>query len=453
MNVTMQKTDAVSARLTVNVEENDYKDTVVKKLKEIGRTHQIPGFRKGHVAIADLHRRFGADVTSDVINHDVFEAVMKYIDDNKLNVLGQPVPVEVKALDFKKEKDFTFEYDLALAPELDVKIDKDEHIPYYTIEVTDEMVDEHDKAFRKRFGAQVPGEEFEDDALVKGAIEQLDENGNVIEGEGAIQVTNGIVAPMYFKSDDQKDLFKGAKVGDKITFNPWMTCNGDPTEMSSMLQVDKAKVADLHNDFRFTISEIIVVRPAELNQEFFDQVFGKDKVSDEAGYRNAIREMIAGELKQNSEMVFRMSARKYFLEKYGSMELPAAILKKWLIMRNEGLNDSNIDEEYGRMEPDLKWQLVKENIAQKLEVKIEESDLIDMAKGIAARQFAQYGMTNIDDETLTNYAKNILADKNYRPRLVEQCGDFKLFQSIENGVTLDCETVSLDKFKEIASTI
>ena len=453
MNVTMQKTDAVSARLTVNVEENDYKDTVVKKLKEIGRTHQIPGFRKGHVAIADLHRRFGADVTSDVINHDVFEAVMKYIDDNKLNVLGQPVPVEVKALDFKKEKDFTFEYDLALAPELDVKIDKDEHIPYYTIEVTDEMVDEQDKAFRKRFGAQVPGEEFEDDALVKGAIEQLDENGNVIEGEGAIQVTNGIVAPMYFKSDDQKDLFKGAKVGDKITFNPWMTCNGDPTEMSSMLQVDKAKVADLHNDFRFTISEIIVVRPAELNQEFFDQVFGKDKVSDEAGYRNAIREMIAGELKQNSEMVFRMSARKYFLEKYGSMELPAAILKKWLIMRNEGLNDSNIDEEYGRMEPDLKWQLVKENIAQKLEVKIEESDLIDMAKGIAAHQFAQYGMTNIDDETLTNYAKNILADKNYRPRLVEQCGDFKLFQSIENGVTLDCETVSLDKFKEIASTI
>lgn len=453
MNVTMQKTDAVSARLTVNVEENDYKDTVVKKLKEIGRTHQIPGFRKGHVAIADLHRRFGADVTSDVINHDVFEAVMKYIDDNKLNVLGQPVPVEVKALDFKKEKDFTFEYDLALAPELDVKIDKDEHIPYYTIEVTDEMVDEQDKAFRKRFGAQVPGEEFEDDALVKGAIEQLDENGNVIEGEGAIQVTNGIVAPMYFKSDDQKDLFKGAKVGDKITFSPWMTCNGDPTEMSSMLQVDKAKVADLHNDFRFTISEIIVVRPAELNQEFFDQVFGKDKVSDEAGYRNAIREMIAGELKQNSEMVFRMSARKYFLEKYGSMELPAAILKKWLIMRNEGLNDSNIDEEYGRMEPDLKWQLVKENIAQKLEVKIEESDLIDMAKGIAARQFAQYGMTNIDDETLTNYAKNILADKNYRPRLVEQCGDFKLFQSIENGVTLDCETVSLDKFKEIASTI
>ncbi|WP_305483299.1 trigger factor [Paramuribaculum intestinale] len=449
----MQKTDAVSARLTVNVEENDYKDTVVKKLKEIGRTHQIPGFRKGHVAIADLHRRFGADVTSDVINHDVFEAVMKYIDDNKLNVLGQPVPVEVKALDFKKEKDFTFEYDMALAPELDVKIDKDEHIPYYTIEVTDEMVDEQDKAFRKRFGAQVPGEEFEDDALVKGAIEQLDENGNVTEGEGAIQVTNGIVAPMYFKSDDQKDLFKGAKVGDKITFNPWMTCNGDPTEMSSMLQVDKAKVADLHNDFRFTISEIIVVRPAELNQEFFDQVFGKDKVSDEAGYRNAIREMIAGELKQNSEMVFRMSARKYFLEKYGSMELPAAILKKWLIMRNEGLNDSNIDEEYGRMEPDLKWQLVKENIAQKLEVKIEESDLIDMAKGIAARQFAQYGMTNIDDETLTNYAKNILADKNYRPRLVEQCGDFKLFQSIENGVTLDCETVSLDKFKEIASTI
>ena len=288
---------------------------------------------------------------------------------------------------------------------------------------------------------------------MKGAIEQLDENGNVMEVDGAIQVTNGIIAPMYFKSDDQKSLFNGAKVGDKITFNPWATCNGDATELSSMLQVDKSRVADLHNDFRFTISEIIVVRPAEHNQEFFDQVFGKDKVSDENGYRDAIREMIARELKQNSEMVFRVSARNYFLGKYGSMELPSAVLKKWLIMRNEGLNESNIDEEYTRMEPDLKWQLIKESIAQKLQVKIEESDLIEMAKGIAARQFAQYGMTNMDDETLTNYAKNILADKNYRPRLVEQCGDFKLFQGIENGVTLDSETVSLDKFKEIASAL
>ncbi|MBD5244557.1 MAG: trigger factor [Barnesiella sp.] len=449
----MTKTDAVEARLTVSVEENDYKEKVQKKLKEIGRTHQIPGFRKGHVSLGDLQRRFGREVTSDVINQEVFEAVMKYIEENKLNVLGQPVPVEVKELDFKTQKDFTFEYDLALAPELNVVLDKSEHIPYYEIEVTDEMINEQDQAFRKRFGAQVPGEEFEKDALVKGSIFELNEDGSVKEGDDAIQVVNGIVAPMYFKSPEQAALFEGKKVGDKVKFNPWDTCNGDPTELSSMLQVDKARVADLHNDFELTISEIIVVRPAELNQEYFDQVFGKDKVHNEEEYRQAIKEMIAAELANNSEIIFRMSARNFFTDKYGDMQLPATTLKKWLMMRNEELNEENIDAEYEKMVPDLKWQLIKERIAEIAQVKIEEDDLLGFAKALAGRQFAQYGMTNMDDETLTNYAKNILADKNYRPRLIEQVGDIKLFTAIENAVTLDRETVSLDRFKEIASTL
>lgn len=453
MNVSMTKTDAVEARLTVSVEENDYKEKVQKKLKEIGRTHQIPGFRKGHVSLGDLQRRFGREVTSDVINQEVFEAVMKYIEENKLNVLGQPVPVEVKELDFKTQKDFTFEYDLALAPELNVVLDKSEHIPYYEIEVTDEMINEQDQAFRKRFGAQVPGEEFEKDALVKGSIFELNEDGSVKEGDDAIQVVNGIVAPMYFKSPEQAALFEGKKVGDKVKFNPWDTCNGDPTELSSMLQVDKARVADLHNDFELTISEIIVVRPAELNQEYFDQVFGKDKVHNEEEYRQAIKEIIAAELANNSEIIFRMSARNFFTGKYGDMQLPATTLKKWLMMRNEELNEENIDAEYEKMVPDLKWQLIKERIAEIAQVKIEEDDLLGFAKALAARQFAQYGMTNMDDETLTNYAKNILADKNYRPRLIEQVGDIKLFTAIENAVTLDRETVSLDRFKEIASTL
>lgn len=452
MNVTISKSDAVNARLTVAVEESDYRPKVVEELKKIGRTHQIPGFRKGHVSLKDLERRFGKDVTADVINREVFEAVMKYIEENKLNVLGQPVPVEVKALDFT-QKDFTFEYDLALAPELNVKLDKDETIPYYEIKVSDEMVAEQDEALRKRFGAQVPGEEFEKDALVKGSIFELDENDNVKEGEDAIQVVSGIVAPMYFKDKEQAALFEGKKVDDKVVFNPWKTCDGDATELSSMLQVDKARVADLHANFQLTISEIIVVRPAEHNQEFYDQVFGKDKATDEASYLALVKDMIASSLAQNSEMVFRFSARKFFVDKYGDMQLPSATLKKWLMNRDEALNESNIDEEYSKMEPDLKWQLIKEAIANLAQIKIEESDLMELAKNIARQQFAQYGMTNMDDETLTNYAKNILADKNYRPRLIEQVGDIKLFDAIKNGVNLDKKEVSIDEFKEIASKI
>lgn len=453
MNVTLQNTDAVSGRLTVSVEENDYKEKVLADLKKIGRNNQIPGFRKGHVAIGELQRRFGRQVTSDVINELVYDAVTNYIKENKLNVLGAPVPVEVKELDLKNQKDFTFEFDLALAPELDIKVDKDEKIPYYNIEVSDAMISEQDAAFRKRFGAQVPGEEVESDALVKGAIMQLNEDGTVKEGDDAIQVVSGILAPMYFVDKDEAAKFAGKKVGDKVVFNPRKACGNNEVELASMLNIDKNRTAEVQGDFEMTISEIIVVRPAEDGEEFFTNVFGKDRVHNAEEYKAALKDMIATELSGNSDMVFSFSARKYFLDKYGDMKLPAAVLKRWLISRNESLNEENIDEEYSKMESDLKWQLIKERIAGLLGVKIEEADLMAQAKVLAARQFAQYGMTNMDDETITNFAKNILDDKNYRGRLIEQVGDVKFYTALKQAVTLEESTVSLDEFKEIAQKL
>ena len=453
MNITAQNTDAVSMRLTVTVDENDYKDKVTEDLKKIGKTHQIPGFRKGHITLPDLRRRFGKQVTSDVINQVVYEGVMKYIEDNNLNVLGQPMPVEVKELDFNN-KEFTFEYDLALAPNLNIKLDKETKIPYYEITVSDEMVKEQDQAFRKRFGAQVPGETVEPDALVKGAIMELNEDGTVKEGDDAIQVVSGIVAPMYFQDKEEAAKFDGKKVGDKVVFNPRKASGDNITELASMLNIDKERTAAVNGDFEMAISEIIVVRPAELGEEFYAQVFGKDKVHNEEEYLAAVKEMIANELSGNSEMIFRLSARKELMAKYGNMELPEAILKKWLISRNdEKLNEQNIDEEFSKMRPDLEWQLIKEDVARELGVKIEEADLKSFAKVTAARQFAQYGMTNMADDVVEKYAENLLEDKNYRGRLIEQVGDIKLFGAIENAITLDKHQVSLDEFKEIASKL
>ncbi len=453
MNITSTNADAVSMRLTVSVEENDYKAKVTEDLKKIGRTHQIPGFRKGHVSLKDLERRFGKQVTSDVINQVVYEAVIKYIQDNKLNVLGQPMPVEVKELDLKNQKDFTFEYDLALAPELNVEVDKNIEIPYYNIEVSDEMVSEQDAAFRKRFGAQVPGEEFEKDALVKGAIMQLNEYGSIKEGDDAIQVVSGILAPMYFTDKDEAAKFEGKKVGDKVVFNPRKAAGENITELSSMLNIDKERVAEVQGDFEMAISEIIVVKPAELGEEFYTNVFGKDKVSNEEEYRAAVKELIHDELAGNSDMLFRWNARKVYMEKYGDMQLPAEILKKWLASRNEGMTAEQVEEEYKRMEADLKWQLVLDQIVSKLGVKIEKEDLLEFAKGLAARQFAQYGMTNMDDETITKYAENILADKNYIGRIQEQVGEVKTFNALKEAVTLKEENVTLDQFKEVASKL
>lgn len=453
MNITTTNLDDVSMRLTVNVEESDYKTKVIDELKRIGRTHTIPGFRKGHISIQDLQRRFGRQVTSDVINNEVYEAVVKYIDENKLNVLGQPLPVEVKELDLKNQKDFTFEYDLALAPQLDIELDKKVTLPYYTIEVSDEMIDEQDKNLRKRFGKQEPGPEFEEDALVKGAIKELNADGTIKEGDDAIQVENGIVAPMYFVDKEQAEKFKGAKVGDKVVFNPKKAAGDNLTELSSMLNIDKERAAQVEGDFEITISEIIVVRLAELGEEFYTSVFGNDKVHDEAEYRAAVKDMIAGELAGNSQVIFRYTVKNDLMDKYGKMQLPDELLKKWLVSRDAELTAENIDERYPAISEDLKWQLIRDKVAEKLDVKITEDALLAFAKSMAARQFAQYGMTNMPEDVIEKYAKNILEDKNSRARLIEQVGDNILFQAIANAVTVDNKEVSLDEFKEIASKI
>lgn len=445
----MEKTGNVSALINVSVEENDYKEKVTAELKKIGRTHTIPGFRKGHVSVDQLRRRFGKQVKSDVINQEVYDAVIAYIRDNKLGILGEPLPVELKEVSMD-DTDYSFQYEIGLSPEINVSLDK-VTLPYYNIEVSEEMVNEQDAAIRERYGSQVPGDEVDEKALVKGSIMELGADGAVKEGDDAIQVVSGIIAPMYLKSKDEAAKFTGKKLGDKVVFNPWNACEGDVTRLASMLEIDKEKAAEAKADFEMSIAEIIVVKPAELNEELYKNVFGEGKVSNEQEYRDALKAMIASQISGNSEMLFRHQAEKKLVEEYGDIELPQEFLKKWLVARNEELTAENIDSEFDKMIPALKWQLIKERIAAATEVKIEEADILAHAKALAANQFAQYGMTGMDDETITDYAKRLLADKSIRPRIVEEAGDVKLYAAIKGAVNLDSQSVSLDSFKDIAA--
>ena len=448
MNVTLDKTSDIEGKFIVNVEEADYEQKVKDELKKIGREAHIPGFRQGHVPAGQIKARFGKQAKSQVLNDTVYEAVINYIRDNKLNVLGEPMPVEVKEVNLD-DKDYTFEYEIGLAPVLDIKLDKDVKLPYYTIAVSDEMLAEQDKNLCQRLGSQVPGDEVDERAIVKGVLMQLNEDGTVNENPGAIQVVNGIVAPFYFKDKDEAAKFTGKKVDDKVVFNPWKSCEGNAAELASMLNLDKNIAADVKGDFQMTISEIIVHKPAEHNQEFFDNVFGKDKVKDEDEYKKALTEMIARDLAGNSEQLFQADAEKYLIDKYGDMQLPVAFLKKWLVARNEELTAENIDKEFEAMLPSLKWQLIREKVSAELNVELKEEDLLDYAKGVAYHQFAQYGITNMDDETIEQSAKRLLNDRETRSRLVERLSDLKLMNAVKGAVTLEDKTVSLDEFREL----
>lgn len=450
MNISFEKIGDVAGKLTVNVEENDYKAKVNAELKKIGATHNIPGFRKGHINIDQLRRRFGKDVMSDVINETVYHAVIDYIKENKINILGQPLPEKVVAVNMD-QKDYTFAYEVGLAPELNIEVDKNVTLPYYTIDITDQMLEDQDKSLRERFGAQVPGEEVDNKAVIKGTLMELNADGTVKESEDAIQVINGIVAPFYFKNKEEEQKFIGKKLNDKVVFNPYNSCEGNVAELSSMLNIDKDKAAEVKGDFEMVITEIIVVKPAEHNQEFFDNVFGRDKVHNDEEYNQALKEMISNSFRGTTDYYFNTITRDYFVDKYGAdMKLPEDFLIKWLTYTNpEAAKDADMKKEYAEMLPSLKWQIISDRIADQLKVIIDNDDVLARAKFIARQQFNQYGIYNIDEETVTDTAKRILADKNYSRRIAEEVSELKLFAVIREAITIDLKTVSFEEFSKM----
>ena len=319
MNITFEKIDDVNGKIVAQVEEADYASKVDAELRKIGNTHNIPGFRKGHISLPQLRQRFGKQVKSDVLNRSVYEAVVDYIKEQKLNIIGQPIAEEIKEINLT-DKDYTFTYEVGIAPAIDLKLDKEVTLPYKAIEVTDQMVADEDKSLRERFGAQVPGEEVDEKALVN-------EDGTVNDAEGAIQVISGIVAPMYFKSKEEADKFIGKKVNDKVVFNPYNSCEGNAAELASMLNIDKEQASEVKSDFEMSIAEIIVVKPAEHDQEFFDNVFGRDKVHNDEEFDKAIRNVLAVQFRSTTDYFSNLELKKYLMDTYGNLNLPKEFLK------------------------------------------------------------------------------------------------------------------------------
>lgn len=450
MEIKFEKTGDARGLITVNVTEADYEGKVTEKLKEIGKKHVIPGFRKGHISLTELRKRFGRDVKSEAINDVVINAVFDYIRDNNLKILGQPLPAESKEIDLK-EKDYTFTYDVALWPELNMTLDKSVTLPFYKIEVNDEMMAEQDKNLCERFGAQVPGDEVDAKAVVKGSIMELGEDGAVRTDENAIQVVSGIVAPFLFKGKEEADKFLGKHVNDKVVFNPYKAADGQVAELASMLNIDKEKAGEVKADFEFAISEIIVLKPAEHNQDYFDDVFGKDKVHNEEEYNEALRNMIAASLAPNSFQMFNRDAHDYLVKNYSDMKLDNELLKRWILLQDRNADAKELDEHFEEMLPGIKWEIISGEVANKLGVKVEEADLQARATFIARQQLQQYGMYNMDEETVADMGKRILADKNYRGHIAQEVEELKTFDALRNVITIDEKTVSLDEFRKLAN--
>ncbi|MBD5175089.1 MAG: hypothetical protein HDT06_04655 [Bacteroidales bacterium] len=451
MDVQLEKTNDLEGRIVVKIEEADYADRVKKELKDIGANRQIPGFRKGHVDMAQLRKRFGKDVKSHVLNDIASDAALKYIQDNKLDILGQPIPAAGAQLNID-DKDFTFTYEIGFAPELNLKFDQSVELPFYNIEVTDEMIDQQDKDMRERAGEQVSAQEYAPRALVKGSIMQLNEDGSV--REDGIQVTDGILAPFLFKSKEQADKFEGTKVGDKVVFNPFETCDGNEAEISSMLHIDRDKIEDARGNFEINIAEFTVLKPAELGEEYYNKVFGEGNVKDEAQYRDAIKDLIARALQPNSRQLFTRMTEDYLMETYGTeMALPLDFLARWYALTNPEVKPEDAAAMIQSQVPYIKWDVIESKAAQVLDVKVEEADVKAVAKMVAIEQLNQYGLGQMAEQMADYYADQLLGDKQQRNRIAKQAFTTKLMSAIHNAVKLDEKTVSLDEFRALVDTL
>lgn len=451
MNVSHQNTDNLNAVISIEISKADYQEKVDKSLRAYGQKANIPGFRKGKVPFSMLTKMFGKSVRVEEINRLVSEALYNYIRDNKLNILGEPMTAEDMTVDLDAQDDFTFRFDVALAPELDVKVDKKIKVPYYTITVDDDMVNRQNENFRSRFGKQVSVDESTDERdLVKGSMVELAADGT--PAEGGIVVESTIVSPNYFKNDEEKAKFAGVKKGAKVVFNPSKSCNGSTAELASMLNVDKEKAANVTADFEMTVTDITHLQPAELDQELFDNIFGKDTVKSEEEYFAKLREMIARQLAPESDYRFSIDARAAIEKAVGDFELPEAFLKRWLLATDQERKAETIDDDFAKMVPDLKWQLIKEQIVKQFDIHVDDNDLKATAKYVAASQFAQYGMTGVPDDVLERYANEMLSSKETRSRLINQATEQKIQTAIKESVTLNQKEISMEKFQKLFET-
>ncbi len=446
MNVSMQNVDKVSALLTVNIEKADYQEKVEKVLKKYRQQANIPGFRKGMVPMSLIKKQFGKSVMAEEVDKLMQEKVNEYIRENKVNMLGMPLPNEEKmqTIDFDTQENFEFVFDIALAPEFNAEVTEQDAIDFYTITVSDEMVNTQVDMYAQRAAKYEKVEEYADRDMVKGLLAELDENGNT--KEGGIQVEGAVMMPSYMKNDEQKAIFATAKVNDVLVFNPNAAFDGNEAELSSLLKIKREEVAEMKSNFSFQVEEITRAVPAALDQALFDQVFGEGAVSSEEEFRGKIKEGIAAQFEADSNYKFLIDARAYMMNKVGKLEYPDALLKKIMLMNNEGKGESFVEENYEKSLEELTWHLIKEQLTENFGIKVEEADLLAIAKDNTRMQFAQYGMMSLPEEMLENYAKEMLKKKEKVEGLVNRAIEDKLAAALKAKVTLNNKEVSMDEF-------
>lgn len=444
MEITLKNVSDVQAKLTVKLAAADYEEKVNKSLKTFRQKANIPGFRPGMVPMGLIKKQYGTAIKVDEINKVLQESLYNYIKEQQLDVLGEPLPDEEqqKTINIETADDIAFDYDIALAPKFDATLTAEDVITYYNIKVTDEMIDNQVKSYAQRNGHYESVDEYQSNDMVKGII------ADAANADG-IRVEDAVMLPDYMKDEESKALFNGCKKNDVITFNPRKAYDGNEAELTSLLKIKKEECAAIQGDFTFQITDITRYVEGELNQELFDQIFGEGKCKSEEDFRKAVKEQIQGQFAPESDYRFLIDVREYLMNRIGKLTFADDILKKILLGNREDGDVAKMEEEYPKTIEELQWHLIKEELIRKADIKIEQDDIKAQARESVRMQFAQYGMANVPDELLDNYAKEMLQKKEQVEGLASRAIDVKLTAALKKAAKLKKKSVSVEDFNKL----
>ena len=452
MKIVFENPDKVNGLITLTVEEEDYKNEVEKTLKDYRRKANVPGFRPGQVPMGLIKRQFGTSVKVDVINKKLGEQIYNYVNENKIKMLGEPLPSDQQAaVDIEKEAPYVFKFDVAVAPEFTAELTAKDKIDYFNIVADDKLIDNQIDMFASRGGHydKVDSYDAAQRDMIYGDLRELDADGNA--KEGGIVVEHAMMMPDYIKVDEQKQLFAAAKVGDTITFNPRKAYPDNDAEVSSMLKIKREEVGEHEGDFSYYVTEISRFVKAEVNKQLFDQVFADGSVNTEEEFRQKIAEGLKRQLAIDSDYKFLQDVRKYMEEKVGKLTYPEELLKRFMKNQNKDKGDKFVEDNFEQSIKELGWHLIKEQLVEANGIKVEQADIMEAAKGAARAQFAQYGMNDVPEEYIENYAKEMMKKEDSVQGFIDRSIDLKLITALKNVVKLNEKTVSLDEFNKLMS--
>ncbi len=443
MNISKRQNGDLNAIITIEVKPEDYQPRVEKTIKSYTKTANIPGFRPGHVPAGIIKKRLGKEILVEELNRILGEELVNYLKENKIDVLGSPLPVQKQEeLIFEEGKDFSFDYEIGIAPEVNVKFPSSA-IPYYLIKVDDKMVDDDISEMRRRYGKFSNPEQAEKSSVLYGDFTELDENGEVKAGGNKTTTT---LAIEMIKDEEEQNKFIGAKKDETVRFNPMKALKNE-TELSAMLKLDKKSEA-LSSDYNFHIRTINKIEKAEINQELFDKALGEGVVNSEDEFRIKIREGIASYFERESDRKLRKDLKNILLEE-NNISLPDDFLKRMLKDRQEKkIDDHEFEHEYYHMAQDLKWDLLQNKISADQSLSVSQKELLDTGRIMISQQYAQYGIAPPELSELDDLVQSYLKKDDHEERLSRSLLGEKVFEYLKKNLKLSTTELPYEEFLE-----